>query len=457
MNASKNITFFTTCKPFQGEAAILQENALMSWKRLGVPIIICGDEAGAKEMANKIGAQHIADINRNEQGTPYIKSIFSAAEKASKTPFLAYLNADIIVRQDVLKAMEAISKNFASQDPFLMTCRRRNIPLGFLLPGKENDCSATLSSLDQNYGSFDQSNAIDLFFFRRGLFDDIIPLVIGHMQWDNWLLWYAKYKGASIIDASWDAVLLHPIHGYYSDGSGLQQRSQGKEAAHNRLVAAGNSIDLNTATTHLLMNGDCHARTEQNYKRLRALCKPDPDKELRASLKSLSETIRDRNEGELLDCCRTVLWRLGQFFPFLENSTLTHSHVSEGITSSLTLLDKNDPSAALNILQDLVCDTFLKRVRLKQELGRPIYIRGSGLAGQHMLTFLKRHLVKVAAFLDEDKKKAGTIIHGVPVMNHPREGYPGPSPYIVIASMYMAEITTAYAAQNLQFHEDYTG
>ena len=29
------LTFFTTCKPFEGQTAVLQRNAIQSWLRLG--------------------------------------------------------------------------------------------------------------------------------------------------------------------------------------------------------------------------------------------------------------------------------------------------------------------------------------------------------------------------------------------------------------------------------------
>ena len=452
------VTFFTTCKPFTGGAAILQRNALLTWQKLGLKIIICGPEDGATEAAADFGAKHIPDIETNDKGTPLIRGIFSKAAQACDTPFLAYINADILLTPSVVASVAAFLDGRSAQNPFLMTMRRRNIPLGGALETEGDKWLDQLNRLDQKFGSWDQSNAIDLFLFSRDLFGDIIPLVVGHMQWDNWLLWRAHTLGADIIDGSLNSALLHPIHGYVSDGTGLNERTQGAQAVKNRQLAAGNSMTLTTATTHILHGGETLPLSEKLKARLEATCQPNAAKEFWAGLKYLGYAKDRCTMVELLDCCRTILWRFERFFPVFENALPTGDQFNRMVPAALDAGERSDLDSAANAVQDLVCTGFLDRLRAIATSGRPIFIWGCGTAGLRMASCLKRHQINVSGFLDRDGAKTGTNVGGLMVVGSDiSEADAGAKPYLLIASMHASEIAAGFETRGLEKHQDFTG
>jgi len=452
-----NVTFFTTCKPFTGEAAILQRNALLTWQKLGLKVIICGPEDGAAEAATEFGTKHVPNIETNDKGTPLIRSIFYEAEKACDTPFLAYINADILLTTHAVSAIFTFLKERADEPRFLLTMRRRNIPLGHALKTEGPVWQEELMTLDQNFGSWDQSNAIDLFLYNRGLFDEIIPLVIGHMQWDNWLLWKAKNRGADIIDASLDGALLHPIHGYGGDGTGLQHRSQGSQAARNRALAAGNSADLQTATTHLLTGGKLVERNTAAKERLETMCQPDLAKEFWAGIKYLSASNEWRTTGEALDCCRTILWRHARFFPFFEDTTISQEELQKAVSTAQKYEFAGNLVMAGDTIQDLAAKDFLERIIAEEKNGREIHIWGCGGAGKRVLDLLIRHGIGVSAFRDSDPAKAGQLIGGITVISSKTPTRDQPQPFLVIASMHASEIASDFEAKGLKKYQDFTG
>src|SRR5512146_740614 len=93
------LTLFTAPKPFTNpHIALIQRNAIQSWKQLGeeIEVILVGDERGLAEAARELGVCHLPQVQRNAQGTPLVSSIFELPRRVSNSPVLAYVNADII-------------------------------------------------------------------------------------------------------------------------------------------------------------------------------------------------------------------------------------------------------------------------------------------------------------------------------------------------------------------------
>ncbi|MEN6300123.1 MAG: glycosyl transferase family 2, partial [Anaerolineaceae bacterium] len=95
-----SLTLFTAPKPFTDpHIAMIQRNALHSWKQLGeeAEILLVGDETGMAEIAAELQLKHNPQVKCNSQGTPLVSSIFELARRYSESPLLAYLNADILI------------------------------------------------------------------------------------------------------------------------------------------------------------------------------------------------------------------------------------------------------------------------------------------------------------------------------------------------------------------------
>src|SRR3990172_10871527 len=114
------LTIFTAPKPFSDpHVARLQRNAIRSWLALGpeVEVLMIGDEAGMAVAATELGVVHLRDVDRHENGTPLVRSIFDLARKHSQSPYFAYVNADILLFADLL---EATRQSANGSRPFLI-------------------------------------------------------------------------------------------------------------------------------------------------------------------------------------------------------------------------------------------------------------------------------------------------------------------------------------------------
>jgi len=208
------MTFFTTGKAFRGHSAVIQRNALQSWKLLDpkVEIILFGDDDGAGEAARELGIRHEPEVARNPIGLPYINSIFDRAEEIASHDVLCYINCDIILTADFLDALARVRKASAN---FLMVGRRWDTdiaqPLDFANPRwQENVREIAARANNQRDGSW-----IDYFSFPRGLYSRKIPaFAVSRCTWDNWLVWKAISSGALVVDASASVLAIHQNHGY---------------------------------------------------------------------------------------------------------------------------------------------------------------------------------------------------------------------------------------------------
>src|SRR5204863_3843381 len=82
------------------------------------------------------------------------------------------------------------------------------------------------------------ADAIDYFVYSRGLYDDMPPFAIGRTAFDNWLIWKARDRGATVVDATASVRTIHQDHDYAHGGS-LAQIRQSAEAVRNRELAGG--------------------------------------------------------------------------------------------------------------------------------------------------------------------------------------------------------------------------
>ncbi len=106
------LTIFSAPKPFSDpHIATIQRNAIQSWLHLDpdVELFLVGDEPGMAEVVDEFHIKHLPDVKRNEAGTPLVNSIFDLAREASTSPFLAYVNADILLLPDIVRATQQVA------------------------------------------------------------------------------------------------------------------------------------------------------------------------------------------------------------------------------------------------------------------------------------------------------------------------------------------------------------
>jgi len=255
------LTIFTTAKPFHGHTGVIQHNALQSWKALhpGIEVILFGDDPGAAETCLEFGLRHEPFVERNEFGTKRLDCLFARAQAIAQHEILCYINCDIILMQDFLRATERVR---AMHREFLMVGRRWDTDIDAPLPFRERHlCSVPRVQRDESpdrqseeqgthwerdlrqlaltRGRRRTAEWIDYFAFSRGLYGPDMPPFVLRVFWDNWLVWKALDSGKPVIDASRAVMAVHQNHDYSYHPQGKAGVWTGEEAGRNAQLAGG--------------------------------------------------------------------------------------------------------------------------------------------------------------------------------------------------------------------------
>jgi len=230
-------TLFSIPKAFKGHDGVIQRNAIGSWAQLNPrpEIILFGRDEGTAELAAELGLRHIPEVAVNGFGTPLLDDLFHKAEAAATFPTLAYVNADIILLSDFLRAVRTVQSQLPKS---LLVSKRINLdvpePLRFG-PGWEGAMKhrAATTGVDEHY------SGIDIFVFPKGMYTEIPDFAIGRLWFDHWLIKAVRQQGLPVVDASLVSPLLHQRHDYNHVPGGADQVWRGQEAARNFQLYGG--------------------------------------------------------------------------------------------------------------------------------------------------------------------------------------------------------------------------
>ena len=261
------ITIFITPKGFDRDhIALIQRNAIRSWKALGadVDILLIGDDPGVEENAKALGVRYIRDVKRNASGTPMLDDIFRLARENSDSPLLAYVNADIILKRDFV---ETSRKILAREKKFLLVGQRWDLDVQVDLEfpqGWESEFDKDLAARGRRH----PAGGSDYFVYPRDIFTSIPPFAIGRSGWDNWMFYEARVKGWKLINCSKAINIIHQDHDYAHLPNGLPHYRQ-PESAENVKAAGGKRtiFTLLDCDHELDENGDLR-RVPMNKKKL---------------------------------------------------------------------------------------------------------------------------------------------------------------------------------------------
>ncbi|MBZ5668080.1 MAG: nucleotide sugar dehydrogenase, partial [Acidobacteriia bacterium] len=233
---TSTLTIFAAPKPFHGSTGLIQRNAIANWTRLSPrpEIILFGDEEGTAEIAQELGLRQVPEVECNEFGTPLLNALFEKAQALASHGTLCYINADILLLDGFLKAVEQVA---AWRESFLMVGRRADVDLDQAEACVSADEEARMLVQILREKAPMPPGAIDYFVFSRGVFGAIPPFTLGRTVWDNWLLWKAHSSRAAVVDASTVIIAAHPRHGYSHHPQGRQGIYGGEEAIRNQRLA----------------------------------------------------------------------------------------------------------------------------------------------------------------------------------------------------------------------------
>jgi len=250
------ITLFSIPKAFKGHTGIIQRNAIQSWLAIGpdVEIFVCGDDPGAEEAARDLGARFIGNIERNEFGTPILRSAFEQVERNARHDVLCYVNADIILLGDFLRGIRKI------QLPrFLLVGQRWDLDVKYSIDFGSTAWEQELWNRIRTEGGLQGPSGIDYFVFRRD--EELCRLpdfAVGRPGWDQWFIYHARRISVPVIDATGTITPIHQNHdyGHISKAAGGKHQVKGwygPEADKNWELVGDTSFAFTTEdATHIL-------------------------------------------------------------------------------------------------------------------------------------------------------------------------------------------------------------
>ncbi len=248
------LTLFTAPKPFTNpHIDLIQRNALRNWQALGedVKVVVIGDEPGIAEACSETGVQHLPEVRCNDLGTPLISSIFELGRQVNESPFLAYVNADILILPDMLASLKRVSEQFSA---FLIVGQRWDLdvtkPLDFSTGWVERLRARLLRD-----GSLHGKAGSDYFIYPRACFKDIPNFAVGRAGWDNWMIYQARWQHCPVVDATAAVTIIHQNHDYSHLPGGQSHYKLPETDANIRLAGGRRTIFRLHDVSHVFDGG----------------------------------------------------------------------------------------------------------------------------------------------------------------------------------------------------------
>ena len=245
------LTLFTAPKPFTNpHIDMIQRNALRNWLALGehIEVVVIGDEPGISEACRELNILHLPDVKCNEHETPLISSIFKLARGVNDSPYLAYVNADILFLPGIL---ESINKIAQEKQQFLGVGQRWDLdvesPISF-----DDDWVGDLNDALRQRGKLHGQTGSDYFIFHRTCFSDIPDFAVGRAGWDNWMIYKARWEHWPVIDMTDALRIVHQNHDYAHLPGGIIHFHQPETQVNVRLAGGRRTIFELTDATHSL-------------------------------------------------------------------------------------------------------------------------------------------------------------------------------------------------------------
>ena len=254
-----NISLFTVPKSFCGLTQVHQNNAIAAWLDLPThpEIILCGNDPGVAEAAERFGVLHLPDVRCTSQGTPRLDDTFAQVHERANGSVLAYVNADIMLLPDFVAAVRRVAEQHLQ---FLMLGRRWNLDIESAIDFDRDDGRSQLLDQLQQYGIFGGIGALDYFVFPKPLFAELPPFAVGRAGWDSWMVGEALRQGYPVVNASQVATAIHQNHDYSHLPGKRLEAFHGSEAKQNRTFLKGHVAGSSANATHVLRSRELFSK-----------------------------------------------------------------------------------------------------------------------------------------------------------------------------------------------------
>jgi len=232
------LTLFTILKPFTGKADLHQRNAINSWRALGdeVDILLASDSKIPPDLVNAYPS--ITLQSTSLAGTPLLDEAFRLAKRQSQSPWLGYINADLLLDRAFLDSVRQITQ---WRQRALIIGQRTTVAIDQPLQFRAAHWIQDFLRRESN-ATLDSIVCKDFFVFSRELYDDLPGFIVGRGNWDNWMVWRAKRAGIPVVSISPTATVIHQQHDYGPHRSRFTAYVSGEEARLNQRLAGGRHL-----------------------------------------------------------------------------------------------------------------------------------------------------------------------------------------------------------------------
>ena len=223
------LTILCSPKPFVGEAARNQLNAMRSWRAIDpdVEIIIFGVPQGAAEAAAETGSVLVPEIACSPSGAPSFNAMVEYAWQHGRHDQQAYVNADILLDESILRAVQMARLRFETS---LLVGERVDLVQGTSIDAQRSGWIEELLLLAETGRlTAHGPTGVDYFAFIRGMWSDLPPVFMGRAMCDQALLHYCLRQSIPVIDATLAVVAVHQYHDYQHVRGGSQEVFSGED------------------------------------------------------------------------------------------------------------------------------------------------------------------------------------------------------------------------------------
>ena len=224
------LTLFTTFID-EPKKNYIHTNTLMNWAVFGTNVTrILFMNVTTSNISNlaKRNKFLVKDMPRmNPYGTPFLKDMYLAAAKQSKSRFYAYCNSDILFDESLLQTLEAISTQMNSTKPLLATGPRRNLDMKHThhVPFYTTE---NVYKVGHKFGKVFRKDSADCFFIMNMHvfpWHQIKDVVVGRLRYDSHIIQQCNKGHVDVVDVTKTLLMLHQTG---HDGNFASTQAKGK-------------------------------------------------------------------------------------------------------------------------------------------------------------------------------------------------------------------------------------
>jgi hypothetical protein len=204
----RTTTVFAAMRPFVGEFAALQRNAILSWLavRPAFHVVLIEDEATTTmDAVGDLPVSIRSGVRRSGLGAPLFDSFVETGARDAVGDTLVCTTADVLFPPRLGEVLEAVKRDMRGRD-YLVVAGRHDVSA---LPdvGEPSWFESMRADVRPDY-----RRGIDMWAHPAGLDLRPPPFPIGRHGTDGWVVYDMKRRGIPVIDVTADAPMIHQTH-----------------------------------------------------------------------------------------------------------------------------------------------------------------------------------------------------------------------------------------------------